>query len=130
MFLHYLDERQQAALLHYAREIMVADGAIDPEEGLHMEVLRGQMRPGVQDEAVPLEQLSDLFSDKPSKIILLLELIGMGYANETFAAGESELVNEIAHTLSVAETDTLHNLESWVRRQLQLLKEAQDMMGM
>jgi len=128
MFVQNLSERQQAALLHYAREIMVADNAFDPAESLHMEVLRTQVRPGVESEAVPMDQLRDLFSDRPSRIILLLELIGMGYANEEFDVRESELVNKIASSLD-AETDTLENIKSWVKRQLLLLKEAQELMG-
>lgn len=126
MFVHYLDERQQAALLHYAREVMVADSAIDPEESLQMEVLRGQVRPGVQSEAVPMEQLCDLFSDRPSRVILLMELLGMGYADEEFVAQESKMINEIAGILM--DTDVLQIIESWVRRQLSLLKEAQELM--
>ena len=126
MFVHYLDERQQAALLHYAREVMVADSAIDPEESLQMEVLRGEVRPGVQSEAVPMEQLRDLFSDRPSKVILLIELLGMGYADEAFVAQESKMINEIAGILM--DTDVLQIIESWVRRQLSLLKEAQELM--
>ena len=126
MFVHYLDERQQAALLHYAREVMVADSAIDPEESLQMEVLRGQVRPGVQSEAVPMEQLRDLFSDRPRRVILLMELLGMAYANEDFVARESKMINEIAGTLM--DTDILKTIESWVRRQLSLLKEAQELM--
>lgn len=129
MFVQYLNEKQQAALLHYAREIMVADNAIDAEESLHMEVLHTQVRSGVQSEAIPIHQLCDLFSDRPSQVILLLELIGMGYADEEFDVRESELVNKIARAFSVAETGTLDNIESWVRRQLLLLKEAQELMG-
>ena len=126
MFVHYLDERQQAALLHYAREVMVADSAIDPEESLQMEVLRGQVRPGVQSEAVPMEHLRDLFSDRPSRVILLMELLGMGYADEEFVSQESKLINDIAGILM--DTDVLQTIESWVRRQLSLLKEAQELM--
>ena len=126
MFVHYLDERQQAALLHYAREVMVADSAIDPEESLHMEVLRAQVRPGVQSEAVPIEQLRDLFTDQPSRVILLIELLGMGYADDEFVAQESKMINEIASILK--QTDSLQNIGSWVRRQLSLLKEAHELM--
>ena len=129
MFVQYLNEKQQAALLHYAREIMVADNAIDAGESLHMEVLHTQVRPGVQSEATPIDELRDLFADHPSRVILLLELIGMGYADEEFDVRESELVNKIARVFSVADTDTLDNIESWVRRQLLLLKEAQELMG-
>ena len=95
MFVQYLNEKQQAALLHYAREVMVADNAIDAEESLHMEVLHTQVRPGVQSEAIPIDQLPDLFADRPSQVVLLLELIGMGYADEEFDFRESELVNPV-----------------------------------
>ena len=40
MFVQYLNERQQSALLHYAHEVMRADSAVDASELVQLEVLR------------------------------------------------------------------------------------------
>ena len=55
MFVHYLNERQQGALLHYAHEMMRVDGSIAGEELALLDLLRDQAQPGVEAEDVPLE---------------------------------------------------------------------------
>ena len=99
MFVQYLNERQQSALLHYAHEVMRADSAVDASELVQLEVLRDQAQPGVQAEDVAIEKLPELFDDRMSRIALMFELIGMGYADEKFHPRESELINKIANTL-------------------------------
>ena len=70
MFVQYLNERQQSALLHYAHEVMRADSAVDASELVQLEVLRDQAQPGVQAEDVAIEKLPELFDDRMSRIAL------------------------------------------------------------
>ena len=127
MFVQYLNERQQAALLHYSYEMMRADGSVEGDELAHLEVLRDQAQPGVEAEDVPVADLPKLFDDRVSRVAFLLELVGMGYADQAFDPGETKLVRELAHAL-VAEDDLLDDIESWVRRQMLLVKEAHELM--
>lgn len=127
MFVQYLSERQQAALLHYSVEVMRADNIVDAEEDAHLDVLRSQVRPGVEAEEVPISELLDLFEDRPSRIALLLELVGMGLVDEEFTVGESALVGRIAAAFEIGDDD-LASVQSWVRRQLELVEEARDLM--
>ena len=125
MFVQYLNERQQGALLHYADRIMRVDGVIGAKEMVHIETLRDQA-PGVKAEDVAVEELPHVFEDRSSRIAFLLELVGMGYVDEAFDPRESELVGRVAAAFSL-ESD-LDDVESWVGRQLLLTREARDLM--
>lgn len=127
MFVQYLSERQQAALLHYSYEMIRADNVVEAEERVHLDVLRSQARPGVEAEDVPIGELADLFEDRLSRIALLLELVGMGFVDELFTHGESALIGRIAAALDIGRDD-LESIESWVKSQLELVEEARDLM--
>ena len=126
MFVQYLNERQQGVLLHYADRVMRVDGAIDAEEMVHIDVLREQAAPGTKAEDLPLEELPRVFEDRSSRVAFLLELVGMGYVNDAFDPRESELVGRVAAAFSL-ESD-MDDVESWVRRQLLLTREARELM--
>ena len=128
MFVQYLSERQQGVLLHYAHEMMRADSMVDARELSRLDVLRAQSRPGVEEEDVPIEKLPELFDDRLSRIVLLLELTGMGYVDEKFGPRESELVSKLADALAIDEEGVMDDIKAWVQRQLLLVKEAHQLM--
>lgn len=122
MFVEYLNERQQAALLHYAHEVMVADGIMEAEERVHMDVLRSQMATGVTANPVPVDDLAKLFDRRIARIItMFLELTGMGYANATFDPHQSDLLKEVARAFSLSDDD-VDAVNSWVKCQVHLVK--------
>ena len=127
MFVQYLNERQQSVLLHYAYEMMRADSSADAREMNQLDVLRAQTQPGVQAEDVAIEELPELFDDRMSRITLMIEVIGMGYADEKFDPRESELIDNMSNVLAIDEDEVL-NIVSWVKRQLLLVKEAHRLM--
>jgi len=127
MFVQYLSDRQQAALLHYCYEVMRADKAIEAEESVHLEILRSQVRPGIEAEDVPLGELAVLFEDRLTRMALLFELVGMGFVDDQFSEGESELISKLATALEVGNED-LDSIVSWVKRQLALAEEARGLM--
>ena len=127
MFVQYLSERQQAALLHYSYEMMRADNIVEAEERVQLDVLRSQARPGVEAEDVPIGELADLFEDRLSRVALLLELVGMGSVDGQFTPEESALVGRVAAALEIGRDD-LKSIESWVKRQLELVEEARELM--
>ena len=128
MFVQNLNERQQGVLLHYADEVMRADRRIDAAELMAMDMLRNQTEPGVKAEDVPVEALPSLFEDRLSRVSFLLELVGMGYANEDFDPTQSELVNDIARVFSLHENGVIEAIEKWVQDELALMKQAQQLM--
>lgn len=128
MFVQNLNERQQGVLLHYADEVMRVDKRIDAAELMAMDMLRNQAEPGVKAEDVPIEALPGLFEDRLSRVSLLLELVGMGYANENFDPEQSELVNQIAKAFSFHSDGTIEAIDGWVKDELALMKKAQQLM--
>ena len=114
-------------LLHYAREIMRADGAIQDDEQSHMDALMLQTTPGVEAEEIPLNDITGLFSDRRSGVALMLELIGMGCADESLATEEAVIVEQLASALGFSDEDVL-DFKSWVRRQMMLVAEAERLM--
>lgn len=128
MFVQYLNERQQGALLHYAHEMMRVDGSVAGEELVHLDALRNQAQPGVEAEDVPIEDLSSLFDDRLSRVAFLLEVVGMGYANRDFDPAESQLAKDLAKALTVGDEDILEDVKSWVKRQILLVGEAHQLM--
>ena len=127
MFVQYLNERQQGVLLHYAHEMMRADASVDARELNRLDLLRDQARPGVEEEDVPIEQLPELFDDRLSRIVLLLELVGVGHVDENFSPQESELISSMASALAI-DQDGITDIILWVKRQLLLVNEAHLMM--
>ena len=127
MFVQYLNERQQGALLHYAHEMMRVDGTVGGEELALLDLLRDQAQPGVEAEDVPLKDLAGLFDDRLTRVAFLLEVIGMGYANQDFEPTEDNLARDLTEALAL-DDDILSDVKSWVKRQLLLVREAKDLM--
>ena len=127
MFVDYLTESQQRVLLHYAHEVMLADGIMEADEKAHMEVLRKQVRAGIEAEHVPIDDLSKLFDRRASRIALFLELTGIGYANEKFDPHQSAVLRNVAYALSLTDDD-VQAVNSWVKRQFLLVKDAHSLM--
>ena len=129
MFVHNLNERQQGALLHYADEIMRADGKIHAEELLEMEELRKQVQSSVKAEEIGIEALPSLFKRRLSRVSFMLELIGMGYANKTFDPAQAEIVHQISRAFDFHEDGTIEAIEKWVKNQLELIEQAKVIFG-
>ena len=128
MFVQYLNERQQGALLHYAHEMMRVDGAVAAEELALLDLLRDQAQPGVEAEDVPLEDLAGLFDDRLTRVAFLLEVVGIGYAHQDFDPAESKLARNLTEALALDDDDILGDVKSWVKRQILLVREARDLM--
>ena len=128
MFVQYLNERQQGALLHYAHEMMRVDGAIGGDELALLDLLRDQAEPGVVAEDVPIDELAGLFDDRLTRVAFLLEVVGMGYAHENFDPTEAQLARDLANALELGDEDILEDVKSWVMRQLLLVREAKQLM--
>ena len=127
MFVDYMTDKQQAALLHFAHEVMRADGALDAEERAQMEVIRVQVRPGVEPEPIPIDSLLKLFDQRAPRVALFLELLGMAYSNEDVDPHQSRLLQAVADALRFDDRD-VPAMYSWVERQFSLVREAYALM--
>ncbi|MCY4202084.1 MAG: hypothetical protein OXD38_05630 [Aestuariivita sp.] len=128
MFVQNLNQKQQAALLHYADAVMRADGEIDPKELVAMQVLHSQVQEGIKAEEVEISELPRIFKRKLSRVSFLLELAGMAYIDDEYEQREAKLVTDIAKVFDLQDCGTMAAIEQWVTDQFLMLKQAKNLM--
>ena len=127
MFVSNLNKEQQGQLLSLADMMMKADGKIVEEELIIIDTIKAQCSPDVLPTKVSIPDLAATFSTQPAKVSLLLELLGVAYADDDYHITEQKLIQEIASSLNIS-SQLLADMESWVQRQFLLIKEAKTFM--
>ncbi|WP_276784786.1 TerB family tellurite resistance protein [Thalassolituus oleivorans] len=127
MFVSSLNKDQQGILLSFAEQVVCADGVITTDEKILLDSIVAQCSPTVKKISVEVDSLSTLFNTQQSKVSLLLELIGLAYADEEYHESERSLIKIVAKALDI-ESDLLEEMESWVARQFILIHEAKTFM--
>ncbi|WP_135458893.1 TerB family tellurite resistance protein [Vibrio echinoideorum] len=125
MFIQHLNLDQQSALYHFSKQLIAADGHIDDRETLLLETIVAQCSDSVDLSRIfDLIELSALFSETPQKMAFLIELVGVGYADQVFDESEDNFIRHIAEVIGV-DLPRLEKLKDWVQRQMTLVTEAQ-----
>ncbi|WP_415900557.1 TerB family tellurite resistance protein [Neptuniibacter sp. QD48_11] len=127
MFICNLNTEQQAAMLALAELIVRADDEIAPEEYAILASLKSQCSPNVEPISIEFPNLPTTFPQRASQASLILELLGVAYADAEYHESERGLIREIANALSL-EATLLEDMELWVERQFIMAKEAQKFM--
>ncbi len=130
MWLSSLHPEQRQALLGLAHNVIVSDGLLDPnEEGMLDEFKREmELNPAEESDYLELDGIERIFDTRKSRVIALLNLIRLSYADGAFEIEEECLLKEISRTFEVSDEDFLL-LDNWVRRLLALETEARRLMG-
>ncbi len=130
MWLSSLHPEQRQALLGLAHNVIVSDGLLDPnEEGMLDEFKREmELNPAEESDYLELDGIERIFDTRKSRVIALLNLIRLSYADGAFEIEEECLLKEISRTFEVTDEDFLL-LDNWVRRLLALETEARSLMG-
>lgn len=129
MFIQNLNLEQQSALYHFSKKLITADDHVDERETLLLETIVAQCSDNVDfNKTFTLVELSTLFSNNSQKVAFLIELIGVGYADQVLEESEDNFIKHIAETINV-ESQRLDELKSWVQRQMALVVEAQKLLG-
>ena len=83
MWLSALSGEQRGALLGLAHNVVVSDGLLDPnEEGMLNEFKREmELSPALEGEYLELDGIGATFDTRKSRIIVLLNLIRLSYAD-------------------------------------------------
>lgn len=117
---------QREALLGLAHNVVVSDGLLDPnEEGMLKDFKREMGLPAsIEPEYLELAGIGDVFESRESRVIAIINLLRVSYADGAFEIEEECLLKEIAHAFKLREQDFLL-LDNWVRRFLALEEEAQ-----
>ena len=129
MWLSALTAEQREALLGLAHNVVVSDGLLDPnEEGMLDEFRREmELHPALEVEYLELDGVDTTFDTRRSRIIVLLNLIRLSYADGAFEIEEECLLKEVSHAFGIAEAE-FRLLDNWVRRFLTLEEEARILM--
>lgn len=130
MWLSSLQPEQRRALLGLAHNVIVSDGLLDPNEEGMLDQFKREMELAPEEEAdyLELSGIEKIFDSRESRVIALLNLIRLSYADGAFEIEEECLLKEISRTFQVSDEDFLL-LDNWVRRMLALEDEARSLMG-
>ena len=125
MFIQHLNLKQQSALYYFSKQLIAVDGHIDERETLLLETIAMQSGSDIDlDATFDLIELSKLFSEKPQKMAFLIELVGVGYADQILNESENGFIKHVAETIGV-DLPQLEAVKDWVQRQMALVTEAQ-----
>ena len=130
MFLHILNETQQRAFLALAKRFIEADSRLSDEEHNLLELAYAETGLGFEEELPEgeVETLLQAFDSRPARAAALLEIIGIGHADNEFHPEESGFVRKMASSLGVSDEE-VKAMESWVERQLALALEAERLLN-
>lgn len=129
MFLHHLTKPQKKAFLPLALEFIAVDQHRNSAELHLLDQMKREMGIPVGEsteppaEPVDRKQLAKAFDDRRSRAVVLLELIGLGYADGEFTDREYAFIRDLAQAIGVSKGERLA-MENWVVRQLELFREA------
>ena len=117
MWLSSLSNDQRHALLRLAHNVIVTDGLLDPnEEDMLFELKREMALSDVGEvEYLELDGIQNVFQDRRSRIIVVINLLKLSYVDGAFEIEEECLLKEIARTFDITDQDFLL-LDNWVRR--------------
>jgi len=130
MWLSSLTVEQREALMGLAHNVVVSDGLLDPnEEGMLDEFKREmELQPGGEMEYLELSGIEKIFDTRKSRVVALLNLLRLGYADGAFEIEEECLLREVCKAFQLPDDEFLL-LENWVRRLIALEEEARALMG-
>ncbi|WP_412500227.1 TerB family tellurite resistance protein [Vibrio cyclitrophicus] len=125
MFIQHLNDEQQAALYHFSKELIAADGYVDERETLLLDGIIAQCNNSADlEQKFDIKQIPEIFSEKAQKMAFLIELVGVAYADQVIEENEDNLIKNVAEALSV-ELSLINELKDWVQRQMTLVFEAE-----
>ena len=129
MWLNSLSDVQRTALMRLAHNVVVSDGLLDPNEEGMLDEFRAEMELASSDvEYLELDGIEQIFSDRRSKVIAILNLLKLSYADGAFEIEEECLLKEICSTLGIEDAEFLL-LDNWVKRLTTLEQEARDLIS-
>lgn len=129
MFLTLLNDEEKRAFALLAEKMIAADGIVVGREAATLAAYKAEMgleaRPESEERGV--EDLAAAFGSRRSKVVALLELIGLGYSDTSFSVTERSLVFALARAMEI-EADTLVDLEAWVQQHVRLIRQAMELL--
>ena len=128
MFLHELSHAQREAFLILARQVIDADHrlAIQEVERLDRLYTEAGVEPEMAEAAVAIDDLQSVFTSERSRVVVILDLLLVGYADGRLHPAEADAIRQIGARLGLNAGVWEHALD-WAKRLHQLVVEAEDM---
>jgi uncharacterized tellurite resistance protein B-like protein len=125
MFLHMLNDDQKRAFAALALKLTAADGAVVGRESAKLRAVAGEMGLELEgwDSSASAAELAAAFTDRRSKVVALLELLGFAYSDTAFQTAERSMVAEVARAMNISDDD-LRRLETWVGQHVEHARQA------
>ena len=131
MWLASLTERQRDALLGLAHDVVVSDGLLDPnEEDMLVEFRREMARTpdgGADADYLELDGIGEIFDTRRARVVAVLNLVHLSYADGAFEIEEECLLREVARAFDIGDED-FRLMDNWVKRLVALEEEARGLM--
>ncbi len=129
MWLATLSSDQREALMRLAHNVVVSDGLLDPNEEGMLAEFRREMELSNEEEVeyLELDGIDAVFASRQSRIVALLNLLKLSYADGAFEIEEECLLREICQAFRIPDEEFLL-LDNWVRRLTALEEEAGQLM--
>ena len=125
MWLNSLRDEQRQALMRLAHNVVVSDGLLDPNEEGMLNEFRAEMELAPSEiEYLELDGIEEIFDDRKARVIAILNLLKLSYADGAFEIEEECLLKEICRTFQISDSEFLL-LDNWVKRLNTLEGEAQ-----
>jgi uncharacterized tellurite resistance protein B-like protein len=128
MFLGFLNDLQRLTLLGLARQMVTQNTNLHPSEVGRLERMQEEM--GICEETkVPIpafEELPEIYTDRKSQSIVLIELMGTAFVDSRFDCREDKFIVDVARSFNVSD-EQLKAMQDWIRRLRTLLDEAIDL---
>ena len=130
MWLARLTDAQRRALLGLAHNVVVSDGILDPNEEGMLSEFKAEMGFAADYalDYLPLEGIDAVFESRQSRLIVMINLLRLSYADGAFEVEEECLLKEVSRVFGLSEQE-FQLLDNWVRRWLALQAEALDLMS-
>ena len=126
MFVHELSPEQRRAFLVLARQVIDADHRLAIQEVERLDRLYSEAGVGTETATAPsgVGDLNLLFGTERSRVVVLLELLLVAYADGRLHADEVAAIRSVAARLQV-DAGTFEAALDWARRHQQLVEEAE-----
>lgn len=130
MFLTQLTPAQKNSFLALATRMVLADGTVEPAEDEQLNAIRVEMGPGVK---APPDEVFGMTNPKPfdtrkSRLVVLWELMVMGYSDDQFHPDESAVLNEVCRAFRITWEER-ERIETLARTEARLIREALAFIG-
>jgi len=113
MYLHLLDTDELDAFLCLAKELLSIDDEFCEIERNALQVILSQFNRTEEDIQVGVDQAIMNLADRQSRLISLIELVGLAYVDSSFCEKEKEFLRFLLESWGI-EDDAFLQINEWV----------------